>query len=121
MSIANVLYNLRKKSGLSQAELSKALNGEIAQTTLSQYELGLRTPKASNLKILADFYGVPVSYLYANPDQSDEETAYAMVELMHQDEAYRTLFEASRKLSPADLAPINAILQNIAKRRETDE
>ena len=120
MSISNVLTNLRKARGLTQGELSKALNGEIAQTTLSQYELGVRKPKAANLKILADFYGVPVSYLYADPDESDEETAYTIVELMHQDEAYRTLFSVSRKLSPADLAPINEIMKNIAKGREAN-
>lgn len=121
MPVSSVLYNLRKQRGLTQTELSEALGKRIAQTTLGQYELGLRTPSMKNMKLLAEFYGVPVSYLYADPDMSDEEIAFTMVDMMHQDEAYRTLFDASRKLSPEDLRPINAILQSIAKGRNPDE
>jgi len=47
-------------------------------------------------------------------DMSDEEIAFAMVDMMHKDPEYRTLFDASRKLTPDDLRPINAILKNIA-------
>ena len=114
MSVGEILYSLRKSRGLTQTELSEALEKKIAQTTLGQYELGLRTPSLKNLQLLAEVYNVPVSYFFVDSDMSDEEIAFAMVDMMHKDPEYRTLFDASRKLTPDDLRPINAILKNIA-------
>lgn len=117
MPIGTVLYNLRKSKDLTQTELSEALDKKIAQTTLGQYELGIRTPSMKNLSLLAEFYGVPLSYFFVDSDMSDEELAFAMVDMMHRDPEYRTLFDASRKLTPEELRPINSILQSIAEKR----
>lgn len=121
MSIGKALYNLRKSRGLTQKELSDALGGKIAQTTAGQYELGIRTPSRKNLKLLADFYNVPVSYLMSDEEPGDAELSYTIIDLMHQDQEYRTLFDVVKTLSPDDLRPVNAILKNIAKGRMPDE
>lgn len=118
MSIGSELYRLRMERRLSQTDVSKGLDGKIAQSTIAFYELGKRTPSMGNLRLLADFYQVPVSTLLNESNPSDEEIASTMLDLMHRDPAYRTLFDASTKLRPDDLDPVISIMQTISKRRE---
>lgn len=52
----NNISMLRKRAGLSQAELGKALG--VAQNTVSAWEKGARQPDSFMLKALADFFNV---------------------------------------------------------------
>lgn len=59
--IGNRIKGLREEKRMSQLELAKALN--ISNTTLSQYENGLRTP-SDEIKIkIANYFNVSVDYL----------------------------------------------------------
>lgn len=59
--IGNRIKGLREEKRMSQLELAKALN--ISNTTLSQYENGLRTP-SDEIKIkIANYFNVSIDYL----------------------------------------------------------
>lgn len=55
------LKMLRKKSGLTQANLAKKLN--ISPSTVGMYEQGRREPDSAMLVKIADFFSVSVDYL----------------------------------------------------------
>lgn len=65
----NKLKSIRKKAGISQAKLSKKTN--IPLRTIQHWELG-NTIKPEKAKILADFFGVTVTYLLGYSDFEDE-------------------------------------------------
>lgn len=121
MSFANALYRLRTARGLSQMELSKALDGKIAQSTIGLYESGRRFPRKEYVEMLAEFFNVPVSTFYMEDVAPDDELASYIINRMHTDAEYRTLFEVTRHVRSDDLAPVNAILKSIAREREANE
>lgn len=59
-SIGSKLKTLRKGRKLTQQELADKLG--ITRCTVSNYEVGRRSPHISELKRLADFYGVGLDY-----------------------------------------------------------
>lgn len=58
--IGNKLKTLRKGRGLTQFELADKI--ELSRATISNYEVGRRTPHLSELKRFAEFYGVSLDY-----------------------------------------------------------
>ena len=61
IEIANRLYELRKKSGLSQEELAEKLN--ISRQSVSKWERAEASPDTDNLILLAKLYGVSLDEL----------------------------------------------------------
>ena len=61
MNFSEHLLELRKKKGISQKDLAKALN--IAPRAYQRYEYGEREPQMSTLIALADFYDLSVDEL----------------------------------------------------------
>ena len=61
MNTGDLIKKYRIEKGIKQVELAKLCN--IAASTIRQYELGLRNPKAERLKQIADALNVPFSYL----------------------------------------------------------
>jgi transcriptional regulator with XRE-family HTH domain len=59
-SIGNKLKTLRKGRKYTQQELAEKLG--ITRCTVSNYEVGRRTPHLNELKRFAEFYGVSLSY-----------------------------------------------------------
>lgn len=59
------LRQLRKSKGLTQEILSEKC--EVPRSTLSNYEIGRRTPHLKDLQKLAAFYGVGLDYFGINP------------------------------------------------------
>ena len=57
MELHKKLYQLRKKSGLTQAELAEKLN--VFRQSVSNWELGSVTPSVARLKTLSRLYQVP--------------------------------------------------------------
>ena len=60
ISIGNKLKTLRKGQRLTQQELSERLG--LSRATISNYEVGRRSPHLSELRRFADFYGVGLDY-----------------------------------------------------------
>lgn len=67
-TIGSKLKTLRKGRRLTQQELSERLN--LSRATISNYEVGRRSPHLSELRRFAEFYGVSLDYFGVNA--SDE-------------------------------------------------
>lgn len=62
----NRIKELRLIKGLKQSEVASDLN--VAQNTLSTWEIGRYEPDNETLKQLSDYFGVTVDYLLGRPD-----------------------------------------------------
>ena len=73
---------LRRQNGWSQIDLAKKLC--ISNTTLSQYETGVRTPDDDIKMKMADIFGVSMDFLMGrahkekSPSVSDEDIKFAL-------------------------------------------
>lgn len=54
--IGNKLKHLRKSRKLTQQEVSEKVDEAISRSTISNYEIGRRTPHLTDLQKLADVY-----------------------------------------------------------------
>ena len=59
-SIGAKLRTLRKQQKITQQELAERLN--IKRATISNYEINRRTPHLSELKRIAEYFGVGLDY-----------------------------------------------------------
>lgn len=59
-SIGQKLRILRKERRLTQQELADAL--EVKRATISNYEIGRRSPHLSELRRIAEYFGVGLDY-----------------------------------------------------------
>lgn len=64
-SIGHKLKTLRKGRKMTQQEAADKLG--ITRATVSNYEVGRRSPHISELKRIADFYGVGLDYFGVVP------------------------------------------------------
>ena len=65
----NIKY-LRKKKGLSQKELAKELN--CTNTTISNWEVGIRVPESIDLPMIAEYFGVSIDDLLTKDLMNEE-------------------------------------------------
>lgn len=68
MKLHEKLYQLRKKKGITQAELSEELN--VSRQSISNWEVGTVTPTIKRLQELSYLYNVPLDYLL-NEDKEE--------------------------------------------------
>mgnify|MGYP000320294383 CR=1 FL=1 len=68
MTLDKKLARLRKKAGLSQAEVSEEL--DVSRQAVTKWETGLSRPSTENLQSLSKLYNVPMEYLL---DESENE------------------------------------------------
>ena len=61
MTLGNKLYELRTSKNLKQEQVAYDL--EVSQSTYSDWENNVSTPKRDNLLKLAEYYGIEVSEL----------------------------------------------------------
>ena len=61
MTLDKKLTRLRKKAGLSQAEVSEEL--DVSRQAVTKWETGLSRPSIENLQSLSKLYNVPIEYL----------------------------------------------------------
>ncbi len=66
------IKNLRQKANMTQLELSQKLN--VSNTTLSQYENGIRIPSDDIKLKIADYFDVSVDYLLGNSSNKKIKT-----------------------------------------------
>lgn len=62
MSKPNRIAELRLLKGVSQEELAKEVG--VSPSAIAMYEIGERTPGLKNAKIIADYFGVPIEYIF---------------------------------------------------------
>ena len=68
MTLEKKLACLRKREGLSQAEVSEAL--DVSRQAVTKWETGTSRPSIENLQSLSRLYNVPLEYLL---DESGDE------------------------------------------------
>ena len=68
MTLDKKLARLRKREGLSQAEVSEAL--DVSRQAVTKWETGTSRPSIENLQSLSRLYNVPLEYLL---DESGDE------------------------------------------------
>jgi len=103
-TIGGLLRNLRMSKKITQQSVANAVN--IKRSTISNYEIGRRTPSLNDLRILATFYGVGLDYFGVTPpDEITEIVARARnifenpeIEDSKKDELYKTLAKLYLKL-----------------------
>lgn len=69
MTTPEILKNLRKQAGETQADIAKLLG--FTTTAYQNYERGTNEPSNKSLCILADHYGVTVDYLLGREPQTN--------------------------------------------------
>ena len=71
--LSEKLYQLRKKSGLSQEQLAEQIN--VSRQAISKWESGSAFPESEKLIIISNYFGVSVDYLLKNEVEDDAKTA----------------------------------------------
>ena len=71
--LSEKLYQLRKKSGLSQEQLAEQLN--VSRQAISKWESGSAFPESEKLIIISNYFGVSVDYLLKDEVEDDAKTA----------------------------------------------
>lgn len=70
------IVELRKRQGLTQAELARAMG--ISRSALSLYEIEKREPDIETLSKLASLFNVPVGYILGNEHEVIDYANYTM-------------------------------------------
>jgi len=63
--IGKKLKQLRKSKGMTQEQVAERV--DITRSTISNYEIGRRTPHLKDLSALADVFGVGLDYFGVSP------------------------------------------------------
>ena len=71
--IAQRIVELRKRKGMSQVQLAKALS--VSASTEGMYEQGRRTPSIDTLITMSRIFGVSLDYLITGVEFSRSESA----------------------------------------------
>ena len=89
MELKDKLVNLRKKKGVSQAELAEAI--KVSRQAISRWEVGTAVPSADNLMWLSKYYEVSMDELMGvstndiqvrNEDQQNVSKRSALPEII---------------------------------------
>lgn len=122
----DIFEKLCEEKGVTMAEVSRATG--VAKATLSEWKKGTYRPKAEKLQKIADYFGVTLKYLLTgqHPGVTSEsgktyyfndETAEAAQE-MYENERLRALFRNQRKMSPEDLAVVEAMVEAMLRKEQ---
>ncbi len=135
-TFAERLRELRNEKRMTMKELADKLS--LTEQAISMYERNERRPNFEKLEEIADLFNVDMNYLLGKSDiknsyqqetdiygiNKQEMLAYLSKhnpELLDtykhitDNENLSLLFDAAKDLTPEDLAPILAIIQNIRK------
>lgn len=105
---------LLKERGVRAAEVSRQTG--IPTSALSAWKRGEYTPKAGKIQKIAEYFDVPLSYFYEDPEQyyNNEDTA-KLAEEMAIKPGLRVLFDASRDLSYESLKMFAEMINTFKK------
>lgn len=103
---ADMLQYLRRREGLSQAELAEKLN--IAKSTVSMYERDERKPSFEMLEAIADFFNINMDTLVGSAAKPAPKTQEEK-----EREEINTLLDQVR---PEDRKNVIALLKSLAQR-----
>ena len=78
MALSEKLYELRKKSGLSQEQLAEQL--DVSRQAISKWESGKAVPESNTLISISKFFNVTLDYLMKEDAPAASETEPAQGE-----------------------------------------
>lgn len=123
MTIGDRIKARREELGWTQEELAMKM-GYKSKSTINKVEMGKvdisqkRIPQYARVLMTTERYLMGWDEAVPTNGQESEyyldEEAREIVELMHKDPQYRTLFSASRKLSKEDLQIIMSMIERMS-------
>lgn len=123
MTIGDRIKSRREELGWTQEELAMKM-GYKSKSTINKVEMGKVDVSQKKIPQYAKVLMTTEKYLMgwdeAVPTSGQESEYYLdeetreIVELMHKDPQYRTLFSASRKLSKEDLQIIMSMIERMS-------
>lgn len=72
MQFRDKLFKMRKKSGMTQAELAEILN--VSRQAISKWEMGTAVPDVTNMMSLSKLFHVSIDYLVNDELETEEDT-----------------------------------------------
>ena len=118
MTFAERLKQLRTSRGYSQRKLSKALH--MGQSTIGNYEAGLREPDFETTEKIADFFNVPLSTLISSEYGADRELVKRVADSLHKNPKLGLLFDRTCYMDENDLDAVIAVVNAITREREPE-
>ena len=117
----SMLKYLRKRAGLSQAELANRLG--VSKSAVSMWENGNRAPDPDMMEAIADFFNVDMNFLYGKTTPegyyTDPETA-SEAQQMYDDPEMRLLFDMKRTMDPARFKAHVDFMKELYKQEHPD-
>ena len=113
-----VFVELCERKGVTPYKVSKETG--IARSSLSDWKNGKSKPKADKIKLLADYFGVPVDAFYGVPISGQNEEYYIdadareLAEFLHKNPEYRVLLDASRKVKKKDIQFVMEMIERLS-------
>lgn len=119
---------LLQERGLTNYKVSKDTG--IAQSILSAWKNGVSTPKADKIKILAEYFGVPVEFFdngKRNVHKSATGTEYyfsdetaKLAQELHENPDMNMFMSSTRKLTPEQFNLVKETVRQFLKEKEID-
>lgn len=130
-----IFARLCKERGLKPGRVAKETG--VATATLSSWKYGTYKPKSEKLQKIADYFGVPLSYLTSDYSEIQDEArdtykrlkenemrtdgfyldqdALDLMQIMADRPEYKTLFKAAANVKPEDIEKVKAVLDAFKK------
>jgi len=125
MKLSKNIRYLRKQRGMSQEQLADLL-GYKSYTTIQKWESGISDPPITVLQQIAEIFHVDITdltekdlentevqFLGHQPEYYYDEDARELAEFLYNNPAYKTLFDASRKVKPEDLEFVRQMIERM--------
>lgn len=118
MELKEKLVDLRKKKGLSQAELAEAIN--VSRQAISRWEVGSAIPSADNLMWLSKFYEVSMDELMG-VDTDDKQPTKKEQQITSKEPVFSNKIAIILCVIVVFIGVVAWILFGIYKNRESNE
>lgn len=103
---------LRDNRGMKDSDVARLAN--VTKSTFSDWKSGRSIPKDDKLARIADTLGTTADYLRNGTESNTpyyiNDDAREMAQFMFENPEYKVLFDASRKISKADIETVKAIM-----------
>lgn len=106
-TLGEKIYELRRKNGLSQEQLSYEL--DVARQTISKWESGAMQPTTENIQALCDFFHVDLNFFLNDEKISVKEQQIATISATNAVES-KTYFSKRTVILFALLAALSAMI-----------
>ena len=114
------LRELRRKNGCTQSDLATSLG--VSQSTVGNWEAGIRQPNFSTLKRLAKIFNVSVDYLLGRDDEKDTgKSNPKKISYSAEFPELETLYELTKTLPKENVKTIIKLLESLLEAVERRE